>query len=425
MQRCSSLAANGTAPFPANLNLNYDSTTLYQIPKFVTTNGQCRANENTPQCANQRTPPGVAPGPLNSYTTGLDPSGSSGGKPNLPTPNENRHLSVDAEGLVNLPFGFKAVSDEYGPYVHIVAPSFGPFGGEIVYSLRPVDAVVPKNANGTDDFYTVDPIVSGRVPNQGFEGMTFDPSTNTLWLLLQSATYQDSKAGDKSTNRYTRLFGYRFNGDWTKPAPELVAEYVVALPQSAKGKTYAQSEVHLVDSTTFIVLARDGNGFGDSDSKSTYKNAALFSTKGAQDIKGQYDGFTQAVAPGGKLLPNVTAIGVTNFVDLVDADQLAKFGIHNGGAIDRNLVPSKLESLAVTPAGNAQNKDEYLLWVASDNDFITLDGNQRLATPGTSGSANVYVNTPFSDPYAQSHGLGGDSMVFVYKVTLPGFTGTA
>lgn len=46
--------------------------------------------------------------------------------------------------------------------------------------------------------------------------------------------------------------------------PELVGEWVVPLPQSAKGATYAASELHFVAPGVFLVLARDGKGRGAS-----------------------------------------------------------------------------------------------------------------------------------------------------------------
>lgn len=148
------------------------------------------------------------------------------------------------------------------------------------------------------------------------------------------------------------------------PRPKLTDEYIVQLPQSSKGKTYASSELHIIDSTTFLVLARDGNGFGDTDSKSSYKQADLMSIKGATNIANtQYDSANPItpVAPGGALVASVTPAQYKSFVSFIDADQLAKFGLHNGGAFDQNLIAGKLESLAVVPAGIAGASNDYFL----------------------------------------------------------------
>lgn len=87
--------------------------------------------------------------------------------------------------------------------------------------------------------------------------------------MLQSATIQDG-GSDKSTSRFTRLLAY----DVAAPLlvrPRLKAEYVVPLPQNKKGNTLAASEIHFVSDGLFLVLSRDGNGHGDSDSGSNFK----------------------------------------------------------------------------------------------------------------------------------------------------------
>lgn len=87
--------------------------------------------------------------------------------------------------------------------------------------------------------------------------------------MLQSATVQDG-GDDKTTSRYTRLLAYDITAPLFK-RPNLVAEYVVPLPQSKKNKTFAASEIHFVSEGVFLVLSRDGNGHGDDDSESSYK----------------------------------------------------------------------------------------------------------------------------------------------------------
>jgi len=92
--------------------------------------------------------------------------------------------------------------------------------------------------------------------------------------------------------------------------PKLVHEYVVQLPVSKKGKTRKSSELHVVDSTTFLILSRDGNGFGDTDSDSSFKEADLISTKNATDIAGsKYDDPANPIAPGGKLVAGIAPGG--------------------------------------------------------------------------------------------------------------------
>lgn len=59
--------------------------------------------------------------------------------------------------------------------------------------------------------------------------------------------------------------------------------------------------------------------------------------------------------------------------------QLNRFGLHNGGDQDAGLLNEKWEGLALVPVNNdlekkRDDKDEYFLFVVSDNDFITQDG---------------------------------------------------
>lgn len=61
-------------------------------------------------------------------------------------------------------------------------------------------------------------------------------------------------------------------------------EYVVQLPQAQGNKTLPQSDLHILDAETFLVLARDAKGYGDEDPASSYKQIDLFSIKGATNI---------------------------------------------------------------------------------------------------------------------------------------------
>ncbi|KAI0777991.1 esterase-like activity of phytase-domain-containing protein [Irpex lacteus] len=109
-----------------------------------------------------------------------------------PIPNKTfSHVSLDAEGLVLNADGTFWVSDEYGPYIHHFDHA-----GNLLQTLQPPDAILPR-INGTLNFTSVTDPDTGRVGNQGFEGLTLDESTQTLWALLQSATVQDG--GDSST----------------------------------------------------------------------------------------------------------------------------------------------------------------------------------------------------------------------------------
>ena len=89
------------------------------------------------------------------------------------------------------------------------------------------------------------------------------------------------------------------------------------------------------------------------------------------------------------------------FIDLNDKAQLGKFGLHNGEPNDRNGLSEKWEGLALAPALDPANPNDYFLFVSNDNDFITQNGFQA-------GAA-------YKDP----SGVEVDTMILVYRVTLP------
>ncbi|KAK0554088.1 hypothetical protein OC845_000902 [Tilletia horrida] len=371
-----------------NINSTYVSTTLYKLNPTT-----FRGDTN--------------------FTTGLDPTAvrpASGVQPDLPIAPSDNHISVDSEGLaLVINTDYQWISDEYGPSIYYVSRS----SGQIKYALKVPAAITPMQ-NGQTNFTSNAPPQSGRMPNQGFEGLTLDHNTKTLWACLQSATAQDGGLQGKNTNRYSRLLAYNVSNPIKA---KLIGEYVVPLPQSSKGKTQATSEIHVIDSTTFLILARDGNGFGDTSSSSSFKSVDIISTKGATNIAGtQFDSPSTPIAPGGVLDSSITPVSYSSsFVNLIQPDQLAKFGLQNGGAFDRTLIASKLESLALAPVGDAANPDDYFLFVVSDNDFITANGSQ--AAEDESGN---YVLQPYQDEYALQHGTA-DTQVFIYRVTLPGY----
>ena len=185
--------------------------------------------------------------------------------------------------------------------------------------------------------------------------------------------------------------------DATKSPPKPTAEYVVRLPQNAANVTAAQSEVHYLSDTQFLVLARDsgnGVGLGVNNTNSTYRSADIFDISKATNILGKHDevngtivtSFTKTVA---NLKPNITTAEYCKFVNFNNNTELKKFGLHNGGAQDAGLLNEKWEGFALLPVegddkdkrGNHQSgdddnsdTDEYFLFAVSDNDFRATDG---------------------------------------------------
>ncbi|KAI0163194.1 3-phytase [Pestalotiopsis sp. NC0098] len=331
-----------------------------------------------------------------------------------------RRIPVDSEGLVVNADGSFWVSDEYGPYIYLFDPT-----GKMLTAIRPPDALIPLR-NGTESFSSASPPEyiddgegplpnpehpdTGRENNHGLEGLTLSADGRTLWALLQAATVQEGGL-EKQTQGAARLLAYDMSS--SPLAPAYAAEYVVPLPAyvdptakaSKNPKIAAQSEVHVLANGQFLVLARDsGAGHGQDDSESVYRQIDVFDVANATDIRA-YDCANCSVADPdtGILVDGVTAATYCEFLDFNVNSQLGRFGLHNGGDQDAQLLNEKWESIAVVPVNPEDPDDEYFIFSLSDNDFITQNG---------------FLNDG-NFTYADSSGYNLDSQALVFKVTIP------
>jgi hypothetical protein len=345
-------------------------------------------------------------------TTGLDP-GQGGVRPakndfpDLPQASNGR-ISLDTEAVVHMPDGTWFIGDEYGPYIYRFSAD-----GKLMSAIRPPEALVPLR-NGKTDFASNNPGPGAKAPspknpefgrqnNQGLEGVTLTPDGKTLVAILQSATRQDG--GDApETRRHTRILFY----DVADAAhPKLMREHVVPLPvftgADGKQKVAAQSEILALGNDLFLLLCRDsGAGYGFKDPKSRYRKIELLDTSKASDIAGsEYDGKTP-VAPSGVLASGVIPATLTPLIDINDNAELNKFGMHNGAPRDRNNLSEKWEAMGLLPALDPAKPDDWFLFVANDNDFITQDGFQ--------------VGATYQDP----SGVDLDTTFLAYRLTIPG-----
>jgi hypothetical protein len=322
----------------------------------------------------------------------------------------NGRLSLDAEGIVRLADGTLFISDEYGPYIYKFTSA-----GVLQSAIRPPAAFIPQRT-GADSFASnnpapgqpaptpVDPTV-GRQNNQGLEGLTLSPDGKTLFALLQSAARQDGGTGGASLIRFnTRLLAY----DITAATPILKGEYVLQLPttRTPAGATLvcAQSEILAINNTQFLVLARDA-GFGHTypNPTSNYRKILIYDISAATNIAGtKFDDAANPVARAGVLDASITPATRAEFIDINDGAQLAKFGLRNGPTDDLNNLSEKWEAMTLVPSLDPTAPNDYFLFVGNDNDFITQNGLQD-------GVA-----------YAHPSGMENDSMVLVYRLTLPG-----
>jgi hypothetical protein len=344
-------------------------------------------------------------------TTGLDPADGirqpAGGFPPLPQA-PNGKIALDDEAIVRLADGSMFISDEYGPYIYRFSAD-----GKMMSATQPPVAWLPMR-HGAVNFASNNPGPgetapnpkdpdTGRQNNQGLEGMSMTPDGKFLIAVLQSATRQDG--GDSgSTRQNTRALVYDAS-DLSKL--KLVHEYVVPLPvfTDEKGKKIvaAQSEIVALSPTGFLMLARDsGNGYGQKGEKSLYRDIDVVDVSAATDIAGTAFDADKPVAPKGVVDSSVKPATLTRFIDINDSADLARFGLHNGAPNDRNNLSEKWEAVSLASVLDPNLPNDYFLFVANDNDFLTQDGFQVGAAYKGDGGADV------------------DTMFQVFQVTIPG-----
>jgi 2',3'-cyclic-nucleotide 2'-phosphodiesterase (5'-nucleotidase family) len=136
-----------------------------------------------------------------------------------------------------------------------------------------------------------------------------------------------------------------------------------------------------------------------------YKRIVLSSTAGATNIANTGYGLEKG-APYSTSLPTATlpsgisAMPRMDLIDLLDTNQLSKFGFVVTTNIEPSAIPEKFEGLTLVPLQDPAFPNDYLLLVGSDNDFfapVVYHNGQPLVT-----------NTLFMD-----------TVVFAYRVTLP------
>jgi len=308
-----------------------------------------------------------------------------------------RHVALDAEGLI-LRNGQFWISDEYTSNIYAFDGD-----GKMKNFLRTPAALVPQR-HGIDSFNsgsppaydpyrTLSPVQPdvGRVNNQGLEGLTVSPDERYIYAMLQSATVQDNGVSS-TTRRNTRLFVFRkWMQGWL-----LKAEYIVQLPVLPDGQVATQSELLYVSPTQFLVLVGDANaGRGRSSSESLYRSIDIIDISTATNILR-----ARANEPGGKIVnkqgkfqQHFLEAEYCTWLNINNNEQLARFGLHNGGPQDQFLLDEKWESMAVLPV----HKDDYIgrtpfsstfdgtdrqyyIITFSDNQYITQDGRCSISS---------------------------------------------
>ncbi len=351
------------------------------------------------------------------FFTGLDPlpggvatGGARAATATLPVLPQafNGKLSLDPEAVVRLRDGSLLIADEYGPSIYRFNSS-GQFLGAL-----PIPAHLLPIRNGVVDFSAASQSpgqpapnpanpTTGRQNNQGLEGLSLAPDGKTLIAVLQSAARQDLVAGsENSTRRNTRAITYDISNI---NAPVITGEFAVQLPTflNANGNTRiaAQSEIIALSATRFLILPRDGAGGGNADPLSRYRDVDIVDISGATNLLGT--ALAAQIAPGGVLNSAITPGILSRWLDINSAGELSRFGLNNGGGTaDPNNLSEKWEGLTLLSALDPNAPNDYFLFIANDNDFLTRNGFQVGA--------------------AYDAGVSVDTMFLAYRVTLPGFS---
>ena len=329
----------------------------------------------------------------------------------LPSSLGQGRRSLDAEGLaLRTQDGGFWVSDEYGPFIYRFNSA-----GLLQQTLPIPAAILPKTGAAfprPNNFTGGTAPTVGRNNNRGIEGLSLTPDEKRLVAMLQSPTVQDSGGASANNSLNTRILVYDVEpGSPTQNT--LVGEYVYILTNqgSAAGRSTPISALYALNGYQFLILERDNIGLGGNDGAPRYKKVNLADVSAATNIAGTgYD--LESGAPGALQLPattlpaEITPTARQDFVNLIDAAQLAKFGLNANAVRDQNSLSEKWEGLSLVPLNESNAPNDYLLLVGNDNDF-------KAATVFHNG---VSVGT---------NAVTVDTMILAYRVTLPASRETA
>ena len=231
-----------------------------------------------------------------------------------------------------------------------------------------------------------------------------------------------------------QLLIYDVSGSATPGAP--MKEYALQLPTytgngggGTANNTAAQSEIVMIDNNRFLVLSRDANGLGSiATNQSVVKSVLLVDlsvgnpTNFAGTARNNAGGLI-TTAPG-VLDAAVTPLSWAEAVNLLNTTQLAKFNLQldAGGTtqVSKLTLGEKWEGMTLVSANDAAHPNDYFLFVANDNDFLT-SGGKMIGPDGTLVDYNGFNGYPAQrvpgavDPSTANE---NDLMFLAYRVTI-------
>ena len=184
------------------------------------------------------------------------------------------------------------------------------------------------------------------------------------------------------------------------------AHYVVELPTFGEDDVAEANEIVSLGGSNILVLARESYGFG---AKARFKGRAVQfkqvlagSLTGATNIAStRYERKARSVMDGSSLEKEIAPVRLRPFLNIADEGELNRVGLTTRARSWRyKQLSAKWESLVLSPPLDAKRPRERLLFIGNDNDFRTRQG--------------------FMPDGAYNGGFDHDSMVLVYRVTLPG-----
>jgi len=225
------------------------------------------------------------------------------------------------------------ISDEYGPYVY----QFLRFGGARLRTFTLPEKFYVSNLSPIGQT-EIDGNTSGRTANKGMEGLAITPDGRTLVGIMQAALIQDANLGGAAAN-VLRLVTIDI------ASGKVTHEYAYNLTTGS-----GVSDIVALNNHEFLVDERDGKGLGDG-SKAKVKQIFKIDLANARDTSKLNGSDAAAVA-----------VPKTLFADLVQ--------IFTANGITTDLIPAKIEGLALGEDVRSNGRLLHTLWVANDNDFL-------------------------------------------------------